>query len=113
MNAPQRAIGGMVDRVRDYLRSADLTIRGLEEFAGGLGVHPNTVHNHLREAGVLWRDLRRAEQLRRLEQILDRPGKLHAEQAAEVCGFTETSSFFRFFLAVKGQNYTDWRRQLQ
>lgn len=99
--------------VRSLLRNADLTdctMRTVESF---LGVPFVTVRYRLKLVGVTWEQLKAEERERRLRSILEVPGRIDAMTAAEVVGFRELNSFYRFFTERMGMTFTDWRLQRQ
>jgi len=102
-----------LERVRSFLAGSELGAVTLQQIADALGVHKNTVYNHLEACGTGIAIERQRERERRLEKLLARPGKLRAGDAATELGYAEVGSFFRFFRRVKGESYTDWRRRRQ
>jgi AraC-like DNA-binding protein len=96
--------------VRDYLQNSDLH-RTCGDFCESIGVPSTTVQFRLKQGGTCWRTLVREEKSRRLELILQEPGKLDPGDAAERLGFAETTTFYMFFSSTMGETYTAYRQR--
>lgn len=99
--------------VRSVLRNADLsdcTMRMVERL---LEVPFSTIRYRLTLVGTTWEQLKAEERERRLRMILEAPGRIDPVTAADVVGFRELNSFYRFFTDRMGMTYTDWRLQRQ
>lgn len=103
----------VLEMVKSLLRNADLTDckrRTVEEV---IGAPFPTIRHRLTQLGTTWEVLKTQERVRRMEQLINSPGRFDPVAAAEVVGFREVGSFYRFFQEQMGMTYTDWRTQRQ
>lgn len=100
-------------RVREALSGSDLGTVTLQEVAQDMGFHPNTVINHLEACDTSWKREKHVERMRRLDALLQRPGRTRTSQLTAELGYQEVSSFSRFFKQAKNQTYTEWRLRRQ
>jgi AraC-like DNA-binding protein len=99
--------------VRSLLRNADLTDCTRRTVESVLGVPFPTVRHRLTLMGTTWEAEKARERRRRMELVINAPGKLDPQAAAQIVGFREVNSFYRFFSEQMGMTYTDWRMQRQ
>lgn len=103
----------LVRRVREFLQRADLSECTWDAAAAEFGVSYRTIQHRLHTVGTSWQALKRDEKSRRLELLLDKPGKLSLTTALDELGYAEPAGLYLFFKRVKGQTYTDWRMRQQ
>jgi AraC-like DNA-binding protein len=103
----------LVEMAKDYLSRTDLSVATQAGFAAQLGMPGTTLSYRLLSACWGWGHLKRLEKIRRLEALMESPGKLHLGNAATECGFTSTAGFLIFFQQVRGENFTQWRMTRQ
>jgi len=100
----------VLDRVREYLVTADLAYSDREDMAEAVGVEYATVQYRLGKLGTSWGEEKRAERVTRLKSILAAGGRINVEAGMEEVGFTEPVSFLRLFRSVTGKTLTEYRR---
>jgi AraC-like DNA-binding protein len=99
----------MPDRVRDLIDALLPTGRcSAEQVAKSLGVDRRTVHRQLADSGLTFSAMLRAKRVQLAEQLLASPRWSMTEISSRL-GFTETSSFSRWFHAEFGCSPRDWR----
>ena len=113
MNAAIPKSGDLVQRIRDYLAAADLHLAKEGALTTLLGVPARTIQHRLHQANTNWQSLKREERQRRLQVLLATPGRIHSEDLMQKLGYTDDTSFFRFFRQSMGETFTDWRMRRQ
>ena len=99
------------DRVSDLIEALLPTGRcSAEEVARSLGVDRRTVQRRLAGSGLTFSELVRAKRVRLAEQFVANP-QLSMTEISDRLGFTETSSFSRWFRAEFGCSPREWRRR--
>jgi len=99
------------DRVADLIEALLPTGRcSAEEVARSLGVDRRTVQRRLADSGLTFSELVRAKRVRLAEQFMANPG-LSMTEISDRLGFTETSSFSRWFRGEFGCSPREWRRR--
>jgi AraC-like DNA-binding protein len=99
------------DRVRDLIEALLPTGRcSAEQVARSLGVDRRTVHRQLADSGLTFSAMLRAKRVQLAEQLLANP-RLSMTEISDRLGFTETSSFSRWFRAEFGCSPREWRRR--
>ena len=99
------------DRVGDLIEALLPTGRcSAEEVARSLGVDRRTVQRRLAGSGLTFSALVRAKRVRLAEQFVANPG-LSMTEISDRLGFTETSSFSRWFRGEFGCSPREWRRR--
>ena len=99
------------DRVGDLIEALLPTGRcSAEEVARSLGVDRRTVQRRLAGSGLTFSELVRAKRVRLAEQFVANP-QLSMTEISDRLGFTETSSFSRWFRAEFGCSPREWRRR--
>ena len=100
------------DRVRDLIEALLPTGRcSAEQVARGLGVDRRTMHRRLAESDLTFSAMVRAKRMQLAEQLLASPRWSMTEISSRL-GFTETSSFSRWFRAEFGCSPREWRRRV-
>lgn len=82
----------------------------LEDVAQALRLSPRVYYRRLAEAGLNFRELRKAA-LRQLAEAHLRDGKLPIAEIGALLGYTETSAFSRAFKQWTGVSPLQWRQQ--
>lgn len=100
---------GLPDRIREYLKTADLNDCSWKTLSQEFGAPPWAIQYRLAKSNTSWHRLKAEEKTRRLDELLQSPGKWNGPRAAEICGFAEVNSFYRFFTNVMGMNFKDWQ----
>lgn len=99
------------DRVRDLIEALLPTGRcSAEQVAKSLGVDRRTVHRRLADSGLTFSAMLCAKRMQLAEQLLANPSLSMTEISGRL-GFTETSSFSRWFRAEFGCSPREWRRR--
>ncbi len=97
------------DRVRDLIEALLPTGRcSAEQVAKSLGVDRRTVHRRLADSGLTFSEMLRAKRMQLAEQLLANP-RLSMTEISGRLGFTETTSFSRWFRAEFGCSPREWR----
>ena len=78
--------------------------------ARSLGVDRRTVQRRLAGSGLTFSELVRAKRVRLAEQFVANP-RLSMTEISDRLGFTETSSFSRWFRGEFGCSPREWRRR--
>jgi AraC-like DNA-binding protein len=99
------------DRVRDLIEALLPTGRcSAEQVAKSLGVDRRTVHRQLADSGLTFSAMLHAKRVQLAEQLLASPRWSMTEISSRL-GFTETSSFSRWFRAEFGCSPREWRKR--
>ena len=98
--------------VQQAITGMDLNWLDRDTMGEYLGMSGETLRRRLKQAGTSWREVKRAERVRRLELELQAVGRIDPKQLAHECGFDQ-QMFFRFFLDVMGETWTEWRLRRQ
>lgn len=113
MNAALPKTDNLVQRIRDYLRTADLHVANEAALTALLGAPARTIQHRLHQDDTNWQTLKREERQRRLQVLLATPGRIHSEQLMQKLGYTDDTSFFRFFRQTMGETFSAWRMRRQ
>ena len=101
----------MPDRVADLIEALLPTGRcSAEEVARNLGVDRRTVQRRLADSGLTFSAMVHAKRVRLAEQFVVNP-RLSMTEISDRLGFTETSSFSRWFRGEFGCSPREWRRR--
>lgn len=101
----------VADQVRDLIEAQLPTGRcSADQVARSLGVDRRTVHRQLAGSGLTFSALLRVQRVRLAEQLLAYP-RLSMTEISDRLGFTEASSFSRWFRAEFGCSPREWRRR--
>jgi AraC-like DNA-binding protein len=97
------------DRVSDLIEALLPTGRcSAEQVARSLGVDRRTVHRRLADSGLTFSAMLRAKRVQLAELLLANPRSSMTEISSRL-GFTETSSFSRWFRVEFGCSPREWR----
>jgi len=113
MNAALPKSGDLVQRIRDYLAAADLHLANEPALTAMLGAPARTIQHRLHQDNTNWQTLKREERQRRLQALLTTPGRIHSEDLMQKLGYTDDTSFFRFFRQAMGETFSAWRMRRQ
>ncbi len=103
----------VVRTVREYLTTANLQECTWHTLADAIGVPYYMVQYRLQCQGTSWARLKREEKTRRLDALLEKPGKVDLWDLAETCGYDNPGSFLVFFKQARCETFTDWRIRRQ
>lgn len=113
MNAALPKTDNLVQRIRDYLRDADLHVANEAALTALLGAPARTIQHRLHQDNTNWQTLKREERQRRLQVLLATPGRVRSEDLMHQLGYTDESSFFRRFRQSMGETFSAWRIRRQ
>jgi len=99
-----------LDRVREFLATADLAYADKDDVAEAVGLPYNTIYYRLSKLGTTWKNEKRAERVSRLKRFLAGGGRLSVDRGTDAVGFTDTDSFLHFFRQVMGMTVTEYRQ---
>jgi len=98
------------DRVREYLKTADMKRASRDNVASALCMTGGTMARKLRDEGMGFSTLIEDERRRRITELLDSP-RCNADRLADACGYSTGKNFYRAFKAIFGKCYLEHRRQ--
>lgn len=100
-----------VEETREYLMGADMSGLTIDDAAIYFHASVSSLQYRFHQAGTSWQRLKHEEKVRRLREILDRPGRPDLEEAATACGYAEIDGVLRLFQREMG--HTMWRTARQ
>jgi len=100
----------ITEKVREYLKNADLARARAWNCAASLAMSDNTFRRRLRAEGTRYSVLLVEEKRRRAAELLERNPRADTHGIARVCGLRQRNNVTRTFRQLFGINMREFKR---